>query len=165
MSVIRDCDADDIPDILSIINAGAERYRHVIPAEHWRDPYMSKSALERELAAGVRFQGYEEEDSLVGVMGIQEKDDVDLIRHAYVRPDFQGRGVGSNLLRHLTERSRRTILIGTWAAASWAINFYRKNGFELTDPEAARDLLDRYWDVPEDQMRVSVVLRGAPAAG
>src|SRR5881409_3494164 len=90
--------------------------------------YMPIDELESEIAAGVVFSGYDVDGQLVGVMGIQHVRDVDLIRHAYVLPGSQHHGVGSALLRHLQNTSTRPILVGTWAAAEWAIRFYERHG-------------------------------------
>ncbi len=158
MGTIRPCRDDERVAILAIVNAAAEAYRGVIPADRWHEPYMPGAELDGEIAAGVEFWGYEEGGELVGVMGIQPVRDVVLIRHAYVRPDRQGRGVGAELLRHLLERATRPVLIGTWAAAEWAIRFYRRHGFDLVDPERKAELLRAYWDIPERQVETSVVL-------
>ena len=158
MANIRPCRDDERPQIFEIINAAAERYRGVIPAEHWHEPYMSATQLDREIGLGIAFSGYDDDGKLVGVMGIQPRDEVDLIRHAYVRPDRQGRGVGGALLNHLRQASDRRILIGTWAAAEWAIAFYLRHGFRLVERGEAQALLHRYWAVPPEQMDVSVVL-------
>ena len=114
------------------------------------------------MADGVTFWGYETDGALVGVMGIQRVGDVDLIRHAYVSPESQGRGIGGVLLNYLAESSRRRILVGTWAAAEWAIRFYRRHGFELVPPERAAELLRTYWTIPERQIETSVVLDSPP---
>ena len=158
MGAIRPCGEDESAEILAIVNAAAEAYRGVIPAESWHEPYMSARDLEREIAAGVAFWGYEAEDALIGVMGIQPVRDVDLIRHAYVMPERQGGGVGAALLAHLARLSDRRILVGTWAAADWAIRFYRGHGFEQVSPQRASALLRAYWDIPERQIGASVVL-------
>jgi GNAT superfamily N-acetyltransferase len=135
----------------------------VIPEDRWHEPYMSAEALDRELAAGVEFWGLEDRDgALTGVMGIQTVRDVDLIRHAYVRPGLQGRGVGRRLLETLTAKAVRPLLVGTWAAAQWAIHFYERNGFELVSPEEKDRLLATYWDIPERQVETSVVLAHRP---
>jgi GNAT superfamily N-acetyltransferase len=155
---VEACTAADATAILAIINEAAERYRGVIPADCFHDPYMSQAALRAEIAAGVLFSGIREEARLIAAMGVQRVKDVQLIRHAYVRPEAQGRGLGGMLLRHLTARPE-PILIGTWAAASWAIGFYRKHGFELAAPAEARRLLHTYWTIPDRQAEVSVVLR------
>jgi GNAT superfamily N-acetyltransferase len=157
--VIRRCRDDERAAILAIVNAAAEAYRGVIPADRWHDPYMDADELERELADGVVFWGYEESGELVGVMGIQPLADVDLIRHAYVLPASQGRGVGGLLLEHLIRQATRELLVGTWAAAEWAIAFYRRHGFELVGPARTLELLERYWSIPERQIETSVVLR------
>lgn len=159
----RPCRDDERDEILAIINAAAEAYRGVIPADRWHEPYMGASELDSEIAAGVRFWGYEADGRLAGVMGIQAVDDVDLIRHAYVRPDSQRRGVGAALLRYLRDASSRPMLVGTWAAADWAIDFYRRHGFELVSTERKNELLERYWTIPERQIETSVVLAAPPA--
>jgi GNAT superfamily N-acetyltransferase len=159
---IRPCRDDEHAPILAIVNAAAEAYRGVIPADRWREPYMDAGELEGEIAAGVAFWGYEADGALVGVMGIQPVDDVDLIRHAYVLPQRQGEGIGRALLDHLRAMTSRPILIGTWAAAEWAIRFYERNGFELVSPERKSELLKTYWDIPERQIETSVVLAHPP---
>jgi GNAT superfamily N-acetyltransferase len=161
MGKIRRCRDDERAAILGIINAAAEAYRGVIPADRWHEPYMSSDELDAELASGVTFWGYEQDGELVGVMGIQPVRDVDLIRHAYVLPGKQRHGVGGVLLAHLQGRSgQRRLLVGTWAAADWAIRFYKRHGFELVSPERKNELLKAYWTIPERQAEVSVVLAG-----
>src|SRR3954454_18214094 len=142
---VRPCADDERPAILAIVNAAAEAYRDVIPADRWREPYMPADELEAEIAAGVRFWGYEDGGELLGVMGIQPVRDVELIRHAYVSPHSQRRGVGGALREHLLRAQERRVLGGTWAAARWAIEFYRLYGFELVTPELKTELLRTYW--------------------
>ena len=161
-SPLRRCTEDERADILEIVNAGAEAYRGVIPADRWHAPYMDAAQLEREISDGVVFWGSDVQDRLAGVMGIQTVRDVDLIRHAYVRPDQQGRGIGRILLEHLVARAERPLLVGTWAAAEWAIRFYRRHGFELVTPEQKTALLETYWTIPERQIETSVVLADPP---
>ncbi len=162
MSPIRPCRDDERAAILAIVNAAAEAYRGVIPDDRWHDPYMGADALDAEIAAGVVFWGYEAGGTLVGVMGIQPVGDVDLIRHAYVLPGSQRRGVGAALLVHLRGLSDRRMLVGTWAAAAWAVSFYGRNGFELVTPEQKSALLRTYWAIPERQIETSVVLASPP---
>ena len=159
MSNIRPCREEDI---LAIVDAAAEAYRGVIPEDCWHEPYMPAHELESEIAAGVSFWVYEDDGAPVGLMGIQAVRDVDLIRHAYVLPAHQRHGVGAALLRHLRRRSARRMLIGTWAAAGWAIRFYRGHGFELVSPERKTALLKQYWTVPDRQIEASVVLSDPP---
>jgi GNAT superfamily N-acetyltransferase len=156
--VIRPCRDDERGAILAIVNAAAEAYRGVIPADRWHSPYMSRGELDRDIAAGVAFWGSEHDGELVGVMGIQPVRDVDLIRHAYVAPGSQRRGVGAALLEHLLRSTTRPILVGTWAAAEWAIRFYRRHGFEPVAPDRTAELLRTYWSIPERQIEISVVL-------
>jgi GNAT superfamily N-acetyltransferase len=134
----------------------------VIPADRWHEPYMSEGELAAEIAAGVAFWGYEADGSLVGVMGIQPVLDVDLIRHAYVAPGWQRRGVGAALMAHLARGRTRRTLVGTWAAAEWAVSFYRRHGFELLSPERSAELLRTYWTIPDRQIATSVVLANLP---
>jgi GNAT superfamily N-acetyltransferase len=155
---IRPCRADERPAILAIVNAAAEAYRGAIPEDRWHEPYMDAAELDREIAAGVAFWGYEEDGELVGVMGVQPVGDVDLIRHAYVRPGSQRSGIGGALLERLRGDAARPMLVGTWAAAEWAIRFYERHGFELVSPERKTELLRTYWSIPERQIETSVVL-------
>jgi GNAT superfamily N-acetyltransferase len=159
---IRPLRDDAPPAILAIVNAAAQAYRGVIPADRWHDPYMPPSELDAEIAAGVRFWGYEAGGALIGVMGVQAMSDVDLIRHAYVLPGDQRRGVGSALLEHLARATTRRMLVGTWAAAGWAIRFYRRHGFELVTRERGAELLRTYWTIPDAQIETSVVLANPP---
>jgi GNAT superfamily N-acetyltransferase len=162
MSNIRPCHDEELATIVAIINAAALAYRGVIPSDQWHEPYMPLDALRRDIAAGTTFWGHELEGELVGVMGMQPVHDVDLIRHAYVRPLCQRHGVGAALLEHLRAQSTRRMLVGTWAAATWAINFYRRHGFELVSPERNSELLDTYWTIPARQLETSVVLAHPP---
>ena len=162
MSSIRPCHDEERPAILEIVNAAAEAYRGIIPADSWREPYMSLPELDRERAAGVAFWGYEADGALVGVMGVQPVRDVVLIRHAYVSPGSQRRGVGGSLLEHLARSTTRRMLVGTWAAADWAVSFYRRHGFELVSPAHKAALLKTYWTIPDRQIEASVVLAHSP---
>ncbi len=164
MTDIRPCRPDERATILAIVNAAAEAYRGVIPSDCWHEPYMSAAELDRELAAGVTFWGYEADGELIGVMGIQQVRDVDLIRHAYVLPASQGRGIGGALLAHLEALSTRRILIGTWADAEWAIRFYERHGYALVSPAVKTTLLRTYWTVSDRQIETSVVLAGPARA-
>ena len=158
MHAIRRCRDDEKAAILGIVNAAAEVYRGVIPADRWHDPYMSAGQLANDIAAGIEFWGYELEGTLVGVMGIQPVRDVDLVRHAYVRPGSQRLGVGAALISHLRTLSARRMLVGTWADAAWAIRFYQREGFALVPAPRAATLLKSYWNIPERQIETSVVL-------
>jgi N-acetylglutamate synthase-like GNAT family acetyltransferase len=164
MSVIRPCREDERSNILAIINAAAEAYRGVIPADRWHEPYMTSQEFDGEIAAKVVFWGYEQEGALVGVMGIQGVRDVDLIRHAYVLPNSQRHGAGASLIKHLQSLSARRMLVGTWTAATWAIDFYRRHGFELVPRERATELLKTYWTISDRQIETSVVLASPPLA-
>ena len=158
MSIVRPCRAVERPVICEIINAAAEAYRGAIPADRWHDPYMSAQELDSEISMGVAFWAYERDGAVAGVMGIQPVRDVDLIRHAYVRPGSQRHGVGAALITHIRTLSSRRMLVGTWAAASWAVRFYQRHGFALVSPDQKAALLKSYWTIPERQVETSVVL-------
>jgi GNAT superfamily N-acetyltransferase len=161
--MIRRCDDFDIPVMFEIINEAARAYKGVIPDDRWHEPYMPMEELRSEIAAGVDFWGFVEEESgdLSGVMGIQDKGDVCLIRHAYVRRGRQKSGIGSQVLKHLESVTKQPILIGTWASAVWAIAFYQRNGYRLLPEEEKNRLLRTYWNIPDRQVETSVVLADA----
>ena len=156
--MIRRCVESEFEVILAIINDAARAYEGVIPADRWRDPYMSEEELRREIDNGVVFWGYEEAGALVAVMGVQDVEDVTLIRHAYVRTARRNRGIGGELLAHIVGETRRPMLIGTWAAAEWAVRFYEHRGFHVVSEEEKDRVLKRYWAIPERQIETSVVL-------
>jgi GNAT superfamily N-acetyltransferase len=149
----------DFEAMYAIINDAATAYKGVIPPDRYHEPYMPRDELRTEISDGVAFWGYREDaGGLVGIMGIQDVKDVTLIRHAYVLTDLQGRGIGSALLTHLMGLARRPTLIGTWAAADWAVRFYERHGFVLVTPEEKDRLLAAYWKIPVRQVETSVVL-------
>lgn len=152
---ISRCASSAIPMMLTIINRAAEAYRGVIPADCWHCPYMPAEALDKEVAAGVEFWGYRRNSTMIGIMGIQSARDVDLIRHAYVLPEGQRTGIGASLISHLRLQSSKRILVGTWAAASWAIRFYQKHGFGLVPTEQTPTLLKGYWLINDRQIETS----------
>ena len=156
--MIRKCDDSDFETVYKIINDGAQAYKGVIPSDRLQEPYMPRNELRHEIDSGVEFWGYEEDGEVVGVMGIQDVQDVTLIRHAYVRTARQKRGVGGELLSHLRLMPSRPILIGTWADATWAIRFYEKHGFRVVTTEEKDRLLKKYWSIPDRQIETSVVL-------
>ena len=156
---IRRSLAADVPTIFAIINDAARAYRGVIPADRWHEPYMPMDELAREIADGVVFWVTEEAGHVLGVVGLQDKGDVALVRHAYVASAAQRKGVGGALLRHVQGLSTKPFLIGTWADASWAIDFYLRNGFTLVPPAEKDRLLRKYWSIPERQIETSVVLK------
>ena len=141
-----------------IINDAAQAYQGVIPEDRWHEPCMSLAELKEQMEKGVVFWGMELDGILAGVMGIQPVRDVTLIRHAYVRTVFRNQGIGGNLLKHLRALTTRPILIGTWAAAVWAVAFYEKHGFRKVTPAEKDRLLKKYWSIPERQIETSVVL-------
>jgi len=156
--VIRRCTDADLAAILAIVNDAAQAYRGHIPADRWHEPYMPEEELRHELDAGVVFWGWEESGRLVGIMGLQDVADVALIRHAYVATAARRTGIGSKLLAFLLDRTSRPVLIGTWAAATWAIRFYERHGFRVVSLAEKERLLRKYWRIPDRQIETSVVL-------
>ena len=138
---------DEVPVALQ----SGVRHDHAGPDIASRDAATGGDSARNHLAE-------DDEARLLGVMGVQHKDDVALVRHAYVARTAQRGGVGSALLRHVTAGLDRPILIGTWATATWAIDFYRRNGFTLVTGAEKDRLLRTYWSIPERQVETSVVL-------
>jgi GNAT superfamily N-acetyltransferase len=158
--MIRSLLPSDFDAILQVINDAAQAYQGVIPADRWKEPYMSAGELREEIEAGARFYGWVEGGHLLGVAGIQALQDTTLIRHAYVLPGYQRKGIGTRLLEYLVGLAETPeVLVGTWADARWAIRFYEKHGFKLVSSREKDRLLRKYWDIPERQIETSVVLR------
>jgi GNAT superfamily N-acetyltransferase len=158
--MIRACTQDDLTAVCAIINDAAQAYKGVIPVDRWHEPYMPLAELVHEIERGVVFWGVEADGELVGVMGMQDRGEVELIRHAYVRTRSRAQGIGSELLRHLERLSAKPMLIGTWADALWAIRFYEKHGYRVLGRSETEALLKKYWTIPERQISTSVVLAG-----
>jgi N-acetylglutamate synthase-like GNAT family acetyltransferase len=156
--MIRICSDHDFEEVFEIINDAAKAYKGVIPTDCWHEPYMWREQLRWEIDDGVVFWVYQEEKDLIGVMGIQDKNEVTLIRHAYVRTSRRNQGIGARLLRFLESATDKPILIGTWAAAAWAVAFYQKNGYRLVSEEEKNHLLRKYWTISDRQVETSVVL-------
>jgi N-acetylglutamate synthase-like GNAT family acetyltransferase len=156
--VIRKAEHIESAAMLAIINAAAQAYKGVIPADRWHEPYMPAEELAKEIADGIVFWVMEEGGRILGVMGMQDKGEVSLVRHAYVSPGVQKKGVGTKLLRHIQELTAKPVLIGTWAAATWAIDFYKRNGFTVVSNAEKNRLLKKYWSIPDRQVETSVVL-------
>ncbi len=156
--MIHRCKVSDLDQVWHVINDGAQAYKGIIPADRWTEPYMTRDHFQHEIDNGVIFWGCWEDNTIIGVMGIQSVQDVTLIRHAYVLTGRQKQGVGANLLSHLRQLTSTPILIGAWADAVWAIRFYERHGFAQVSAEEKDRLLKKYWDVPERQIETSVVL-------
>ncbi|MFX1518916.1 MAG: GNAT family N-acetyltransferase [Promethearchaeota archaeon] len=158
--MIRSLSSSDVNAIFKVVNDAAKAYKGIIPADRWKEPYMPIEELKEEIKAGVRFFGWEEDNKLVGVMGIQPIKDTTLIRHAYVLTNYQRQGIGEKLLSYLLRLVKTPdVLVGTWEDATWAIRFYEKHGFQLVSPEEKDRLLRAYWNIPERQVETSVVLK------
>jgi GNAT superfamily N-acetyltransferase len=156
--MIRALTPQDVEAIYTVINDGAQAYLGVIPEDCWHEPYMPRQELLAELEAGVQFWGLDQEGQLAGVMGRQELPGVTLIRHAYVRTDFQRQGIGARLLARLLQGLKPPVLVGTWAAAWWAVKFYENHGFRLVTPAEKDRLLRTHWTITDRQVETSVVL-------
>jgi N-acetylglutamate synthase-like GNAT family acetyltransferase len=156
--MIRQCHHRDFESLYAIINEAAQKYKGVIPDDCWKSPYMPKAGLKHEIDTGVVFWGFEAEGELIGVMGMQQIQDVTLIRHAYVRPGQQHQGIGKQLLDALCRQTDRPMLIGTWLDAAWAIRFYEKHGFKQVPPREKDRLLEKYWSISARQVETSIVL-------
>ena len=149
----------DSSKILQIINEASLKYKGIIPDDCWKEPYMSEQELVGEFNDGVCMYGYQHNNTLVGVIGVQEVKDVILIRHAYTLSSYQGKGVGSALLEYLLKKNKNSrLLVGTWKNATWAIQFYKKFDFILHTKEETALLLKKYWNIPKKQIENSVVL-------
>jgi GNAT superfamily N-acetyltransferase len=156
--MIRRMEERDAGEVFRVVNEASQAYRGVIPADRWHEPYMPMEELRDEIAAGVEFYVYAEDGPVRAVMGIQDRGEVTLIRHAYTLPSLQKSGMGTALIRHLLSLTPKPVLVGTWAAAWWAIRFYERNGFRLTGKREKDMLLKRYWNIPGRQVATSVVL-------
>jgi N-acetylglutamate synthase-like GNAT family acetyltransferase len=159
--MIQPCSSEEFSEVLSVINDAASAYKGIIPADRWHEPYMPEEELQKQIREGVQFWCYTEDETIMGVMGIQDRGEVTLIRHAYVRSLYRNKGIGGKLLQHLLGTTNKPVLIGTWAAAGWAIAFYLRHGFRLLQKEETGRLLRRYWNIPERQVETSVVLASA----
>jgi len=149
----------DLSSILYVINDAAIKYKGVIPDDCWHEPYMLEEELVNEFDHGIRMFGYNKNNKLVGVMGIQEFKDVTLIRHAYTLTNYQGKGIGKSLLQYLLKLNKSPyLLVGTWQDATWAIQFYEKFGFIRQNKKQTAQLLNKYWEISSKQIENSVVL-------
>jgi GNAT superfamily N-acetyltransferase len=154
--LIRECTGNDFETMYRIINDAAAKYEGVIPADRYHQPYMPKQELRQEMKR-MTFFGWEEDGDLAGVMGLEPVKDVSLIRHAYIATKYQRLGIGGKLLSHAVGKyTGNRLLVGTWADASWALDFYKKHGFKLCLDKVK--LLKTYWDIPDRQIETSVVL-------
>lgn len=156
--MIRKAERCNIDEMCIVINDGASAYKGVVPDDRWHEPYMPLADLDSEIAAGVQFSCYMQAGQILGVMGVQDKGSVVLIRHAYVRTAARRQGIGAKLLNDLVLKTEKPVLAGTWRAARWAIDFYQKHEFSVLPERQAQELLRKYWNVPTRQMETSVVL-------
>ncbi len=163
--MIRNASENDFSDIYTVINDAAVAYKGVIPDDRWHEPYMTKEELKKQIEEGVCFHCYIDNSKIVGVMGIQDKGNVNLIRHAYVASSARKKGIGTALIQKLLKTSEKPVLIGTWKAAHWAISFYEKHRFFVVSEEEKNSLLRKYWNIPDRQIETSVVLANVKLKG
>ena len=157
--MINEYTKNDTSKIINVINDASLRYKGVIPDNCWHEPYMSEQELINEFSDGVRMYGYNHNSKLIGVIGIQKVKDVVLIRHAYTLTSYQGKGMGGSLLEYLLKKNQNSrLLVGTWRSATWAIRFYEKFGFIIHTKDQSTLLLKKYWKIPSNQIKNSVVL-------
>jgi N-acetylglutamate synthase-like GNAT family acetyltransferase len=156
--MIDKCEPGDFKIIHEIINDSSTAYKGVIPGDCWHEPYMAEQELKTQIEQGVEFWGFKENEKILGIMGIQDKTDVMLIRHAYIRTASRNKGIGGQLLAFLVELTNKPILIGTWADADWAIAFYQRHDFRLLPNDEKDKLLGKYWIISQRQAETSVVL-------
>jgi len=154
--MIKKLSSKDVSIIYEVINKTARAYQGIIPEDCYHEPYMPEQELRREMAS-MTFFGWGQGGKIVGVIGFQPVKDVTLVRHAYVLPDYQRKGIGTKLLNHVKQMTEtKRLLVGTWKDAVWAIQFYQRHGFMLMPQKDG--LLRKYWNVPERQIETSVVL-------
>ena len=157
--MIKEYIKKDISKILHVINDASLRYKGIIPDNCWNEPYMSEHELSNEFNDGVHMYGFQHDNKLIGVIGIQKVKDVILIRHAYTLSSYQGKGTGSSLLEYLLKKNQNSrLLVGTWRKATWAIRFYEKFGFILHAKDQSTLLLKKYWKISSNQIKNSAVL-------
>jgi N-acetylglutamate synthase-like GNAT family acetyltransferase len=163
--MIRKATENDFDDIYHVINDAAMAYKGIIPLDRWHEPYMTREELKAQIDDGVCFYCYVDHSGVVGVMGLQDKGEVSLIRHAYVITAERKKGIGARLIQELLKDSSKPVLIGTWRAAHWAIRFYERHGFLVVSEEEKNKLLRKYWNIPDRQVEASIVLAEKKYAG
>jgi GNAT superfamily N-acetyltransferase len=152
---IRALEPGDRDAALAVINTAARWYRDFLPAADVHDPEMTPGQWEAE-ARRLAWYGAFEGDGLVGVGGLEYVRDAALLRHGYVLPDYQRRGVGALLREHLEGQVRgvRRIIVGTYAGNYKARGSLEKAGYRLSPDSEA--VLRAYYAIPEDRLRSSV---------
>lgn len=140
---------------LAVINTAARWYRDFLPPEDVHDPEMTPEQWEAE-ARRLAWYGVFDGDGLMGVGGLEHVRDAALLRHGYVLPCYQRRGVGALLREHLEHQVRGVsrIIVGTYAGNYKARGALDKAGYRLSaDPEA---VLRAYYAIPEERLKSSV---------
>lgn len=140
---------------LAVINTAARWYRDFLSAEDFHDPEMTPEQWEAE-ARRLAWYGVFDGDVLVAVGGLEHVRDAALLRHGYVLPEYQRRGVGALLREHLEQQARGVsrIVVGTYAGNYKARGALDKAGYRLSaDSEA---VLRAYYAIPEDRLKSSV---------
>lgn len=146
---------------LEVINSAARWYRGFLPPEEVHDPEMTAAQWDEEARRLTWYGGFLD-GALVGVMGLEYAHDAALLRHAYILPEHQHRGIGLRLGEHLEDlvrreragRGLRRIIVGTYARNYKARGALEKMGYRLSTDSAA--VLREYYAIPEDRLRASV---------
>ena len=161
---IRPCLEEERGALLAIVNAAAQAYRGVIPADRWHEPYMSRvrSSTRRSRPASCS-GGTRPRASWWASWACSRCATSTSSVMPTSRRSSRGGGSAGRCSLHLLGASTRRTLVGTWAAAAWAIRFYERHGFEPVGAARTAQLLKAYWTIPERQIETSVVLEWAPA--
>jgi ribosomal protein S18 acetylase RimI-like enzyme len=77
-----------------------------------------------------------ENEQVIGYSSALKGEDTNKITSVYLLPEYQGKGVGTQLLQHALEwlGGEKDITLGVVPYNSAAIHFYQKFGFQLGDP-------------------------------
>ena len=154
--VIKRLTGKDRTRAVHVINTAAAWYREFLTPEELHSPEMDGVAWDAE-ARRMTWWGAHVGGKLVGVMGCEPVKDAVLMRHAYVLPEYQRRGIATALLSHTEERldSPVRIIVGTYSANYKARGNLEKAGYRLSANSEA--VLRAYFDIPEDRLRTSIV--------
>ena len=158
---IRTLTAADWDAAVNVINTAARWYRDFLPPDELHDPEMTAAQWDDEARRLAWYGGFLD-GALVAVMGLDYSRDAALLRHAYVLPDQQHRGIGLRLGEHLESEARREgaarcirrIIVGTYARNYKARGALEKAGYTLSADSGT--ILREYYAIPEDRLRASV---------
>jgi GNAT superfamily N-acetyltransferase len=153
--VIRPLAASERDAALAVVNTAALWYREFLPPGEYHEPEMTSEAFEQE-ASRLTWYGVFVANALVGVGGLEHSGGVALLRHGYVLPEYQHRGVGLRLVAHMEGEARGVtrVVVGTYRRNTRARGALEKAGYRLSDDSEA--VLRAYYAIPEDRLRASV---------